>query len=499
MSRDRAGPPRTGRPPGGGLGTVREICLEVEDHSSAARSARLLFGLSKDRGAEPQAARLAEQFILWNREICDLLQVSIRRDFDGREVYLEIESGGVVGAVPLRSPLTQRFDLGLVVRPRFPWPGIGALLAETGWRVIPSPLRLPVLRRSERRVPPWVLAYMVLARLKALLDRLERRFELTSEHRMAPKGSVHWTAYATRSLPRGTFLQVPCMFPDLRDDRLLKAVVRFTVERQIRSLETQRQQGSFVHRLIAFAESLLRRVEAVPPRRPSAPELDAWLRRPLRSEALLEGLQAIQWTAEERGLAGLSDLEGIPWKLPMEEFFEAWVETVLQSVARTTGAALATARRRETTLPLHWDPPYAGSQKWLAPDLVLHLEDCTVIVDAKYKRHWEEIRQAEWGALPEELREQHRRDLLQVLAYGAASGSSFTICCLAYPCSLETWRSLAARGRLFDQAEIPVLARRLQLWLTAVPMHADVAAIAAPWIRKLAETRHLYGSQRIRI
>jgi hypothetical protein len=48
-------------------------------------------------------------------------------------------------------------------------------------------------------------------------------------------------------------------------------------------------------------------------------------------------LEAIDWTAEERGLAGLSDLEGIPWTMPMEQFFEAWVETVMRSVARQMG------------------------------------------------------------------------------------------------------------------------------------------------------------------
>ncbi len=52
------------------------------------------------------------------------------------------------------------------------------------------------------------------------------------------------------------------------------------------------------------------------------------------TESFVEGLQAIHWTVEERGLAGLSDLEGIPWTMPMEQFFEAWVETVMRSRAR---------------------------------------------------------------------------------------------------------------------------------------------------------------------
>ena len=66
----------------------------------------------------------------------------------------------------------------------------------------------------------------------------------------------------------------------------------------------------------------------------------------------MEGMQAIDWTVEERGLAGLSDLEGIPWTMPMEQFFEAWVETIVRNVAQRTGGFLKTGRRRETVSPL---------------------------------------------------------------------------------------------------------------------------------------------------
>ena len=101
-----------------------------------------------------------------------------------------------------------------------------------------------------------------------MLNRLERRFELTTEFRPAPKGTVLWSQYATRNLPRGNFLSVPCVSPDLRDDQQLKGAIRFALEKQLRSLNTQREQGSFVHRLIAFADSLLLKVQNAPSRRP---------------------------------------------------------------------------------------------------------------------------------------------------------------------------------------------------------------------------------------
>src|SRR5262245_8854596 len=138
------------------------------------------------------------------------------------------------------------------------------MLAEMGWRVSPTPLRLPLLRRSERRVPIWVLSFMILARLKVLLESLNRRFELTTESRRAPRGTVRWNEYARTSLGHARFLSIPCTFPDLRDDRLLKGAVRYTVEHQLRALETQKEHGAFVHRLIEFGLQLLRTVQTVP-------------------------------------------------------------------------------------------------------------------------------------------------------------------------------------------------------------------------------------------
>lgn len=134
--------------------------------------------------------------------------------------------------------------------------------------------------------------------------------------------------------------------------RNLKGAIRFAVEKQLRSLETQSGQGAFVYRLITFAESLLLRLRVVPARRPAVGEFHSQLRRPWRTSEFIERLQAIEWTVEGRGLAGLSDLDGVPWRMPMEQFFEAWVETVMRQVVRRTAGCLTAGRRREAVSPL---------------------------------------------------------------------------------------------------------------------------------------------------
>ncbi len=462
---------------------ANQVCLELEDHSVARRSAVDFFqlrGLGDPQALAARAARLAEQFVTQNRALAALLDVGIDRDYEGSDVRLLIQAGSAVGAIPLISPTTARLDYGLVVQPRFPWAGIGPMLAEMGWRISPTPLRLPLLHRSERRVPIWVLSFMILVRLKALLDSLDRRFELTREIRRAPRGTVGWAEYATRSLPRAGFLSIPCTFADLRDDRLLKGAIRYTVERQLRALETQREHGAFVHRMIELGQQLLCRVQGVPAYVPSSTTLGSWLQRPMRTNHFVDGLQAIEWTVEERGLAGLSDLQGIPWAMPMDQFFEAWVENIFRVVAQRTGGQMRVGRKRETTHPINWEPAFGGSQKSLIPDIWLEWDSITLIVDAKYKRHWEEIQQHSWRGVEEELREQHRNDLLQVLAYANLSRTPRVIACLAYPCSPESWISLSERGRLIHRAELTVGSRSLCLWIMAVPMLAATERIAVP-------------------
>lgn len=459
---------------------AKEVCLELSDHSIARHSAVDFFQLRGFRDSHIQAARIADQFITQNRSLMSLLDVSVERDYDGNDVRLIIKAGGAVGAIPLISPTTARPDYGLVVQPRFPWAGIGPMLAEMGWRISPTPLRLPLLRRSERRVPAWVLSFMILVRLKALLESLDRRFELVKELRRAPRGAVNWAEYVTRSLPKAGFLQMPCTFPDLREDRLLKGTVRYALERQLHALESQKEHGAFVHKLIEFAQQLLLRVRSVPVHVPSSTGMAAWLRRPMRTAHFVDGLQAIEWTLEERSLAGLSDLEGVPWIMPMDQFFEAWAETVLRIVARRTGGQVRVGRRRETTYPISWEPPYLGSQKSLAPDIWMEWSSTTLIVDAKYKRHWEEFQHSSWSNIEDELREKHRNDLLQVLAYANLARTPKVIACLVYPCSPDSWNSLSERGRLLHRADLAAGDRSVSLWLTAFPMATAAERVAMP-------------------
>lgn len=457
------------------LAPNRGICFEGHDSSLLRIPAQTLIQGELPRYPEQQAGRLAQQFVQQNLGLLADFGVIPRVAYDGENVDLLLETSTQVGAIPLLSPTSGRPDYGLVVSPRFDWLGIGSMLAEMGWGVIPTPLRLPLLPGSERKIPLWVLSTIILFRLRALLNSLDRRFELATANLPAPRGTVNWQRYATEKMPRAQFLQVPCQFPDLRDDQELKAAIHFTLRKQLASLNTQRQAGALVLHLIELCLSLLEKVRAVPAKQPSPRTLVMWSTRSLPTAVFREGLQAIEWTVDDRGLAGLADLQGLPWVLSMEDFFEAWVETAVVCLARRIGGTVRVGRKRETIVPLHWEPPYSGSQRYLLPDVILERENEIVIFDAKYKRHWEELALSDWHRLDEIIQQQHRHDLLQVLAYAATKSTAKVTCCLVYPCQSKTWQSLKERDRLFHWATIPAGERELNLILTAIPMshHLD--------------------------
>ena len=54
----------------------------------------------------------------------------------------------------------------------------------------------------------------------------------------------------------------------------------------------------------------------------------------------------------------------------MEQFFEAWIETIAGHIIRNIGGQLRAGRKRETITHISWDPPFTGSQKHLLPDII---------------------------------------------------------------------------------------------------------------------------------
>ena len=266
-------------------------------------------GVDKRKAAD-LAQRRSESLLDINRGI--LTDFGVRGQLGGArgDIGIWLESDTRIGALPLLSPSSAKPDLGLIIEPRFSWSSTGDMLVGTGFRITPEILPLPrMVPNSDRQIPSWVLSATVLMRVEAMLKQTSRRFEMNDALLHAPKGQVNWGRYATNHWAQGQLLTIPCRFPDLLLDSKLLSVMHWTVLRHQDSLRTQRGRHIAVLHLLQRCDTLLTRLRSYAPCRPAT----GW--HPASNSALTvvfrEGLEAIRWTVDERGLGGTSDLAGL--------------------------------------------------------------------------------------------------------------------------------------------------------------------------------------------
>jgi hypothetical protein len=457
--------------------------LVLSDQGPPRRLSPGLFGAG---GRERTWNAQADNFVRANRVHLEALQVEAQPVASPEEMGIQLKPGGVIGAVPLRAPDTRRIAGGVVVRPRFGWQDIGPVLNTIGWSAAPQILPQPLVPGSAREVPPWVLAGPVLQRLGRLLQEIRRGFRMAEEVRSRPRGRILWPQYVQNQMARGAFHRLPCRFPELGPDLLLRAYLRWGFERVLAALLPHASLDLVARRLADLARLLAEQVHDVSPRTPEPRALRQFFHGTgWQSEWLLRGLEALGWLTEDRGLAGLAETDGLAWSLPMHELFERWVEHLAGHWAQGMGGQLASAHKGQTVFPLRWQPPSAGSLHSLVPDLVVRTGGAVFILDAKYKGHFEEFDDRRWVEVREELQREHRHDLHQVLAYAALFEAPRVVSVLVYPMHAGTWRRLAERDRTVTLAALTSGGRQLQLALAGVPLGLDrghsVADIVRPW------------------
>lgn len=412
----------------------------------------------------------AESFLRFNER--PLRDLDIRADLvpSNPEPAIQLTPGGRTGAVPLRSAQTGAVVTGIVVKPRFGWPGVGAVMSEIGWAASPEFLELPLVPGSARHVPPWVLAGPVLFRLQALLQTVAPAYAAREEILRAPRGQVVWGRYLTESLSRGAWHRIPCCFPDLGVDPAIRSYIKWAAERVRLSLLSSGGVDHVANALVRLATQLLAELGDVSPRRPPQHAvLETHGTRVLAHTSLRDGLQALGWIVDERGLGGGREMAGLAWQLQLEELWERYVESIVRAEIAREGGEIAVGRLGQTTFPLHWSSSAARSMTQLVPDILVRRGRSVRIVDAKYKAHFADLDEHAWMSMADTIQAAHRADVHQVLAYASLYDAEEISASLIYPLRWSTWEALAARGRERSRAELFHGNRRVTLELRGVP------------------------------
>jgi hypothetical protein len=418
----------------------------------------------------------ADNFLQANRPQLNALEVEAQFVSTSDEIQLRLKPGGTIGAVPLRAPDTHKITTGLIVKPRFGWSGIGPLLQYIGWAATPHILEMPLVPGSAREVPTWVLAGPILRRLGKLLQDMRRGFSVQEEIRQMPRGQILWQRYITNHVVHGALHQLPCRYTDLEYDRLLRAYLRWGFERVYLSLLPYAASDVIARSLADQTQILISQVQDVAPRAPDRRSLQQILQTVgLPSDTLRNGLQALGWIVDERGLAGETEIDGLAWRLTMYELFERWVGHLVAHWAKAIGGEIRAGYRGQTNVPIDWSRRSIDALSSLIPDFVVRCGSHIFIFDAKYKGHFEEFDEQRWLEMRDDLHEQHRHDVHQVLAYAALFEADAISAALVYPMRLHQWIRLTESNQTIISASLTHAGRQLDLKLIGVPIELSTA------------------------
>jgi hypothetical protein len=334
-----------------------------------------------------------------------------------------LRPSGRIGAVPLVAPASRRVVAGLLVSPRFRWTALGEVLSGIGFSIAPALGGGALVPGSAREVPSWLIAGPVIRRLEALLSRRRAAFIPRREIRVSPRGRVDWSDWARRQVPLGRWTSLPCEFSDLADDPDPMSNVRWTLARLIDDLRPHTASG-VGRRLAERVRAMQSDIGEGPHVRPSsafAPVLEGFVS---------DALEAMGWVADERGLGGARALDGLAWDLEVPEVWEAWVRAFAGLLAPQLGLrppGLGEARRS-----LRWEGNVT-SMGALAPDVGLIGDQRIIWLDAKYKAHLTLLARHGWTGVTEGIRDAHRADLHQALAYAALADVDRVDTVVVYP------------------------------------------------------------------
>ena len=414
---------------------------------------------------------VASNFLNVNFQSLSQLEIKSSISYDNDTVYIELRPNGVIGAVPLFSIETRRIIGGIIVEPRFGWNDIGPLLSTIGWSASPQLLNFPMIPGCAREIPPWVLAGPIIERLTILLKNINRGFSLINEIRESPRGRINWQEYISHSIAIGKFNKLPCSFPDLNENNLLRSYIRWGLESIKNSLLVANANDSTSAGLISRIEYLLVLVKDVNSKIPTKDSLERILQNnTLLTDQFISGIQSLSWIREERGLAGQREPDGLAWKIQMSELFEKWVEAISRIWALKFGGIVKTSRQDSSRVPIQWSNRGLKSMTSLIPDITIETPDTVFIIDAKYKKLYEELDDQKWRELSKELQEEHRHDIHQILAYASLFNKTRIVSILAYPLTDETYTNLSSRSRLLNRAVIPIENKTLEIGIIGLPL-----------------------------
>ncbi|MDQ7082250.1 MAG: hypothetical protein Q9N34_04180 [Aquificota bacterium] len=243
-------------------------------------------------------------------------------------------------------------------------------------------------------------------------------------------GAVNWLDYSRRKAPYGKYNQFDCLITNYSTDIMIHRQFKGIVELIISDVSLPEVPIKIRNRAKMLINSIQNKLANVKTEEPDPEKLRKVyipnFYRPVYEKAIQKCLEYLE---QSKFSLTTCNFYGLPWSLEMNKLFEYWIEHWAFVFAKRIGARFYSDIRENSKIRFYnlynWK-----SLNMLKPDIIIEKDSKTLILEVKYKKH---LMYFQYGEYSEEVLEDHRHDLHQLLSYMSSSINQKRIGCLIYP------------------------------------------------------------------
>ena len=359
-----------------------------------------------------------QKFIAYNASQFKFIGVEPFIIGSDQTISLAFRSSNFIGAVPLRASDTGKQIGDFVVMPRFSgrdrFEDYIEILNLLGTEISPVIAdSLPLASGKNFRPPLYLEAVKFIDALESLLPRPWRKFDNIEKKSSQPTGQVSWSKYIQNEFKIESRLKFPVRKNILSEFHNEYAQVRYVFDvckNELLSSNTpQRIKNSIRTKLNYIEENLYYH-------KPKATNNIS-----IKSS---DNLAVKNCKEQANKILNFNLIDSTAWRVDFSDVFEKFVQYIFKEAAKETGGKLFTNFKFHSKAAKH----YAWELKHIEPDAIYQKENILVFIDAKYKSNlYNKFDKSET------LKEDHRHDLHQIMAYSSFSKTNLKYGFLCYP------------------------------------------------------------------
>lgn len=410
-----------------------------------------------------------QKFIDYNSEQFKFLGVQPYIIGSDQSIALTFRSSGFIGSIPLRASDTGKQIGDFVVMPRFTgrdrFEDYIEILNLLGTEISPEVIdSLPLASGRNFRPPLYLEAVKFIASLEILTMKQWRKFDNVEKISKQPSGQINWKKYINNEFKVENRLKFPVKANVLSEFHLEYAEIRYVFDickSELLSANTPQRIKNTLRTKLSFLEERL------------------YHHKPKATTKIVirfsDSPNVKTCKKQANKILNFNLVDSTAWRVDFSDVFEKFIQYIFREAAKETGGRLYSNFKFHSKASKH----YSWELKHIEPDAIFQKENLLVFIDAKYKSNlYNKFDQSEV------LKEDHRHDLHQIMAYTSFSKSDCKFGFLCYPSDKIELKCIKYKNGINEAA--------IEIFIMGIPLRKDcVVAVRDKLIEQIGKISNM--------